>query len=127
MPQANVIRWRDGAGWLLLSGGGDFRSADTGHVEAEALARIPAGDPVAYVWAAGDVEAADQHLEALIDLGAPTGYLVDVLTEDDDTLRKQLANAGMIVFGDGSNALELRSGVFGAALEGISPAYEPRA
>ncbi len=124
MPQANVIRWRDGAGWLVLSGGGDFESAEVGEIEAEALARVPAGDPVAYIWAATDVETADKHLTALEDLGAPTGFLVDVLTEDDATLREQLAVVGMVIIEDGPNVTELRSGLLGAALEGINAAYE---
>ena len=121
MPQANVIRWRDGAGWLVLSGGD---TSATGDIEADALAHVPAGEPMAYVWAAGDVEAADQHLAALAALGAPTGYLVDVLTEDDDTIRQELADAGLILIGDGPNIKELRSGLLGAALEGIETAFE---
>src|SRR5260370_3100809 len=100
MPRANMIRWRDGAGWLVLSGGGDIESAETGEIEAEALARVAAGDPMAYIWAAGDVETADKHLEALLDLGAPTGYLVDVLTEDDETVRGQLPVPGLTVLRD---------------------------
>ncbi len=40
MPQANVIRWRDGAGWLVLSGGD---TSDTGDIEADALAHVQAG------------------------------------------------------------------------------------
>src|SRR5438552_3939462 len=124
MPQANIIRWRDGTGWLVLSGGGDYASADTGEIEAEALARVAAGDPMAYIWAAGDVETADKHLDALHDLGAPTGYLVDVLTEDDETLRGELAVAGLIVLGDGPNVKALRSGLLGAALEAIGSAFE---
>src|SRR5258708_7281923 len=124
MPQANVIRWRDGAGWLVLSGGGEFEGADVGEIEAEALARVPAGDPLAYIWAATDVETADRHLSVLEDLGAPTGYLVDVLTEDDATLREQLSVAGMVIIEDGPNVTGLRSGLLGAALEGINAAYE---
>jgi hypothetical protein len=140
MPQANVIRWREGAGWLVLSGGGyatgggdssddhlsddDFSSEEITEIEAEALTRVAAGDPIAYVWAANDLETADKHLEALHDLGGPTGYLVDVLTEDDDSLRQQLSGAGMIVLGDGPNARELRSGILGAAIEAIGVAFE---
>src|SRR5215510_5107969 len=124
MPRTKVIRWRDGLGWLVLSGGADFESADGSEIEAETLARVPAGDPLAYIWAAGDVESADQHLATFEELGAPTGFLVDVLTEDDDTLRRQLADAGLIVIGDGPNLNELRSGLLGAALEGISQAFE---
>ncbi len=124
MPQANVIRWRDGAGWLVLSGGAESADGETADIEADALVRVKAGQPIAYVWAAGDVEAADKHLDALEELGAPTGYLVDVLTEDDDTLRKQLEIAGLVVLGDGPNVRELRSGLLGAAIEGIGAAFE---
>src|SRR5258708_12273197 len=116
MPQANVIRWRDGAGWLVLSGGGDIESAEVGEIEAEALARVPAGDPVAYIWAATDVETADKHLTALEDLGAPTGFLIDVLTEDDATLREQLAVVGMVIIEDAPNLTEFQSGLLGLPL-----------
>jgi hypothetical protein len=88
------------------------------------LAKVAAGDPIAYVWAAGDVETADKHLDALHDLGGPTGYLVDVMTEDDESLRKQLSEAGLIVLGDGPNVKGLRSGLLGAALEGMNEAFE---
>jgi hypothetical protein len=124
MPRTNVIRWRDGAGWIVLSGGGDFATGETGDLEVEVLARMQAGDHIAYVWAGGDVETADQHLASLEDLGAPTGYLVDVLTEDDDTIRSQLSSAGLIIVGDGSDITNMRSGVLGAALDGISKAFE---
>jgi len=74
--------------------------------------------------AAGDVEDADSHLAALEDLGAPTGYLVDILTEDDDTLRTQLSDAGLIILGDGPNAKGLRSALPGGALEGMIACFE---
>jgi hypothetical protein len=124
MPRANVIRWLDGEGWIVLSGGGDIESAETGHIEASALAKVPTGQPLAYIWAAGDIEHADKHLEALYDLGAPTGYLVDILTEDDDTLRAELKDAGLIVLGDGANNKNLRNALPGSALDAMLEAYE---
>ncbi len=124
MPQANVIRWRDGAGWLVLSSGAGEVGVEAGDIEADALARVGVGRPIAYIWAAGDIEAADKHLGALDDLGAPTGYLVDILTEDDETLRQQLEGAGMVIIGDGPNLDGLRSGLLGAAIEGIGTAFE---
>lgn len=123
VPRNNVLRWRDGAGWIVLSGGGEVDSASTGDIEAEALARVHAGDPIAYIWAGSDIERADEHLVALDELGGPTGYLVDALTEDDDTLRNQLKIAGMIVLGDASDPATLYSALIGAALEGISEAH----
>src|SRR5258708_15429069 len=103
MPRANMIRWRDGAGWLVLSGGGDIQSAETGEIEAEALARVAAGDPMGYIWAAGDVETADKHPAALHDLRAPTRYLVGRLNQDDDSLRSQLAARGLILLRERPN------------------------
>ena len=38
---------------------------------------------MAYLWSAGDIEAADRYLEYVRDLGGRTGYLLDVLAEKD--------------------------------------------
>ncbi|MHB8628081.1 MAG: type 1 glutamine amidotransferase family protein [Aggregatilineales bacterium] len=122
MPRANVFQWHAGAGWLILAGGG-AGSGTVGEVETLALGKATPGEPIAYIHAAGDVETADQHLAALEDAGAPTGYLVDVQTEDDDTLREQLAQAGLIIVGDGPNPGALRNGLVGAALDGIGEAF----
>jgi cyanophycinase-like exopeptidase len=122
MPQVNVIRWRDGQGWIVLSGG-DRTLEDTSDIEAQAMTRIGLGEPVAYLWAAGDIESADRHLEVLSDLGAPTGYLVDVLTEDDATISRQIAEAGMVILGDGPNLEQLRMATVGAALEGMNQSF----
>ncbi len=119
MPRANIFAWRDGAGWLVLSGGGEAAS----EVEALALAKVPPGEPIAYVWAAGDIDHADRHLAALEDSGAPTGYLVDVQTEDDDTIRARISDAGLIILGDGPELGALRGGIAGAAADGMATAY----
>jgi hypothetical protein len=108
---------------LILAGDGSGSGA-VGEVETLALAKATPGEPIAYIHAAGDVEAADQHLAALEDAGAPTGYLVDVQAEDDDTLREQLAQAGLIIIGDGPNPGALRNGLIGAALNGIGEAFD---
>ncbi len=120
MPTANIFTWKDGRGWLILSGGG----VEGSDPEAQALAKIPAGDPVAYIFAASDIEAGDQHLAALEDAGAPVGYLLDVTTEDDATIRAQLTEAGMILLGDGPNVAALRGGLVGAAAEAMQSAFD---
>ncbi len=122
MPHANIFGWRDGAGWIVLSGGG----APGNEIEALALTRLPPGDPVAYIWAADSAESADLHLAALDEAGAPTGYLVDVQAEDDDTIGEQLAQAGMIILGDGPDIGALRGGIAGAALDGMAQAHARR-
>jgi hypothetical protein len=118
MPQAKILRWRDSRGWLVLAGSQDE------DIEAQALERSPAGRPLAYVYAASDVETADRELERLEDLGAPTGYLVDVLTEDDDTVIQHISDAGIIVLGDGSAPDQLRNGLLGAASQGLGSALD---
>jgi hypothetical protein len=124
MPQVNVIRWRDGEGWIILAGGGDPESEEMLDITAQALGRIRYGEPVAYVFAAGDIDAADEHLVTLDDLGAPTGYLVDVITEDDETIKRQITEAGMVVIGDGPEVETLRSAMLGAAQEALNTAHE---
>lgn len=126
MPQVNVLRWRDGRGWIILAGSGaplgDQDDVDL-DIEAQALTRIAYGEPIAYIWAAGDADTADQHLALLDEMGAPTGYLVDIVTEDDESIRAQLNEAGMIVLGDGQALHTLRAALLGAALEGMQAAY----
>ncbi len=126
MPQVNVLRWRDGRGWIVLAGSGaplgDQDDVDL-DIEAQALTRIAYGEPIAYIWAAGDADTADQHLALLDEMGAPTGYLVDIVTEDDESIRAQLNEAGMIILGDGQAPETLRAALLGAALEGMQAAY----
>jgi hypothetical protein len=58
------------------------------------------------------------------DLGAPSGYLVDVLAEDDATVYDRLASASIVVIEDSANAETLRNALLGAAINGIQEAYE---
>jgi len=92
-------------------------------VEAKMLGHTVSQGPVAYIWAASDLETADQHMESLRDLGARTGYLVDVLTEEDDLLFRQLNEAGVIILGDGPQTETLRQALVGTALRGIEDAF----
>src|SRR5574338_120647 len=93
MAQNNVLRWQDGRGWLILSGGGQAAS----DVRAEALGRAAADGGVAYITLGGRTESGEKALADMEDLGAPSGYLVDVLTEDDDTVNTKLSEAGIVV------------------------------
>jgi len=119
MPSRSVFQWRDGRGWLVLSGGPDR----AGELRAMALERASADGAVACV-AINGIEAADRVLTDMQDLGALSGYLVDVAAEDDDTVRSKLAEAGMVVIEGGANAVEVRSALLGAAIEGIKKAHE---
>jgi hypothetical protein len=88
-----------------------------------AINKCPPGLPIVYIFAAGTIEAADQHLTALDDAGATTGYLLDVTAEDDDTIRDHLRDAGLVILGDGERIGALRGGLSGAAIETLESAY----
>ena len=120
MAQGNVFRWRDGEGWLILAGSGSPGS----EVESNAIQKAFPGKPVVYIWAASDADSADQHLSVLDDLGASTGYLLDVNTEDDQAIHAALDDAGLIILGDGPDISALRGGLAGVAIESIEAAYQ---
>ncbi|MCC7209743.1 MAG: hypothetical protein IT323_20715 [Anaerolineae bacterium] len=124
MPQVNVIRWRDGEGWIILAGSSAESTEEALDIAAQALGQNRLHEPVAYVWAAGDEDSADRHLDLLEDLGAPTGFLVDILTQDDETIRRQVEEAGMVILGDGPDVERLRSALQGAASEGIAAVHD---
>lgn len=123
MPQSSIFRWREGEGWLVLAGGGDFRTQDAIEILSEVLARTVSEGPLAYVWAASDVEEADNYLSWVGELGGRTGYLLDVDAEDPEFVMQQLSEAGIIILGDGPNVESLRSALSGAAMAGIRQAY----
>jgi hypothetical protein len=122
MPQANVFRWIDGEGWLILSGGKDDE------IRANALARVQADGGTVYLAIGGEspnmISPTERTLEDMEDLGARSGYIVDIMTEDDETLHDKIAEAGIVVISGGESVAELRSGLLGAAIKGIRTAYE---
>lgn len=119
MARNNVLRWRDGRGWLVLSGVPEAGS----EVRAQAIGRTAADGGVAYVSLGSDTNIAEAALLDMEDLGAPSGYLVDVLLEDDETIRTKLAEASMIVIESDADPASVRSGLLGAAVEGMEAAF----
>ena len=119
MPTRNVFHWIDGRGWLVLSGGPDR----AGELRALALERAAADGGVAVISVSG-VDAGEKLLDDLADLGAPSGYLVDLASEDDETIQSKLAEAGMVIIEGGATANDVRSSLYGAAIAGIQKAYE---
>jgi len=118
MAQNNVLRWQDGRGWLVLSGGVAVES----EIRARVIERNTADGGVAYISV--NTPEGGTALDDMSDLGAPTGYQVDILTEDDDTILKSLSEAGIVVLEDTLSSTGLRSGLQGAALTGIQAAFE---
>lgn len=119
MAGNNVLRWPDGQGWLILSGGNDGQS----EVRAQTLERAAADGGVVYL-SLGSLESAESALEDMEDLGAGAGYLVDLLVEDDETIKGRVGEAGIIVIQGGHDAEGVRSSLLGAAIEGIRAAFE---
>jgi hypothetical protein len=120
MAQNNVLRWHDGRGWLILSGGGDSLS----DVRALALGRAAADGGVAYITLGSQTGLGEKALADMEDLGAPPGYLVDVLSEDDETITAKLSEAGIVVIEGGAETDDLRSSLIGAAIDGIQTAFQ---
>lgn len=117
MPNRSIFRWRDGLGWLVLSGHTDASA----EVRAKAISRIASGGSIAYVtFGPGD----DQILNDMQDLGAPAGYWVDVFREDDETLNDLLEQAALIMLPDTLPLEELKPNLTGAAWDGITTAFE---
>lgn len=116
--QRPVLHWLEGQGWLVLSGRADALS----DVRALALGRIQADGGIAYIGL--DSDDYDDLIEDMGELGAPTGYLVNIMTEDDETIRTRLEEASMILIPDEYPPEEIRSALTGAALEGVKKAYE---
>lgn len=123
MPQLNVFHWLPGRGWIVLSGGGPPESDDVQSVEAHLLARTVSQGPLVYVWAAGDLDSADRHMDSLRELGARTGYLVDILSEPDEEVYARLSEAGVIILGDGPQQDALHDALSGVVLEAIHSAF----
>lgn len=115
-----MLRWLDGRGWLVLSGGGEGSS----DVRAQALARLSADGGLAYLTIGSQTAIGEKVFADLEDLGAPSGYVVDILSEDDETIQSRLGDAGMIVMDSSRSTTELRSSVIGAAAEGIQTAFQ---
>jgi hypothetical protein len=118
MSKNQILSWVDGPGWLVLSGG----PVSLGTVRAAALTRIAVEGSVAYI---GLNEHDNEDLiEDMGELGAPTGYLVNVMAEDDETVRKQLIDAALIVVPGNFDPATLRGGLLGAAMDGIEAAFK---
>jgi hypothetical protein len=112
-----VLNWPGGAGWLVMTGGG---ADPLGDLRGYALNFIMTDGGVAYVGFDNDDH--EDLIEDLGELGAPTGYLVNVMTEDDDTIREMLTDSSMVLLPDVPFDY-LYSAMQGAGIEGLSAAY----
>jgi cyanophycinase len=111
MTQAGPLRWRTGAGWLVLAGGGKWEEGDTGAIDAAALGWADLDRPMALLTTAGGSTAeGEAFLDSLADLGGPGGYVVPIFDAADAQQAENcrlLAQAGLVYIGDGPDVLGL--------------------
>lgn len=123
MPEQQIFKWLDGRGWIVLSGRTDASGGDVGDIRSLVLARSMADGGLACVSLAGGVDDAERLLDDLDDLGAPAGYIVDIVAEDDQTIQNHLADAGLIVIDSAPDPQTARSALLGAPIDGIQAAF----
>lgn len=129
MTQAGPLRWRTGAGWLVLAGGGRWQNGETGAIDAAALGWADLDRPLAVLLTAGGSTAAGEALlEYYADLGGPSGYVVPVF---DAASARQAENcrlleqAGLVYIADGPDATGLVQALSDSpALEALERAFE---
>jgi len=127
MTRAGPLRWPVGAGWLILVGGGEWERGETAEIDDRLLARADFSRPIAVLpTASGSLIAGEPLLEYYADLGGPHGYVVPILgatdARDEETCRL-LAEAGLIVVGDGDALVLTRTLRASPALEGMMEAF----
>lgn len=120
MPHASLFRWIEGNGQLIIAPG----TTGSTDIRAEAISQAPSGGALVCAMVNGLGEAADALLDDLELLGAPAGYVVDLVTEDDETIETALRDASIIVIESGRDIASARSALLGAAARGIRAAYE---
>ena len=91
MRATTPFGWQAASGWLVLSGSTDA----LGEIRARALSRCDASGAIAYVSLAGDL--GDALMEDMAELGATSGYLVDLEESDNNEIYERLNSAAMIV------------------------------
>lgn len=122
MPQSTIFSWKPG-GWIVLAGGGDPTSEANLLVDGNVLSRTVSNFPMAYIWSAGDIDAADHHLEQFQELGGRTGFLLDILSERNASIAEQLDEAGIIVLGDGPRFMDVQQKLPGIVIEAMERAF----
>jgi len=110
------LTWLEGLGWLVLSAG------QSEAIRAQTLHRLKPKGGVAYLGLRES--SADATMDDFEDLGAPTGYLVNILVEDDDQIATALREVSLIVLDGSENPSRLYDALQGAAIDEMRSAYQ---
>ena len=118
MSPGAPFSWLDSNGWLVLSGEPDALS----EIRAQALSRYDGAGAIAYISLANDL--GDALMDDMAELGAPSGYLVDLEEGDNNEIYERLSAAGMIVIEADRNAEVLRSLMSQTVISALKSALE---
>ncbi len=104
MPQQGPLQWVDGNGWLVLSGGGDWRRGDTDVVDAQILAVANLDRPMVVLLSDGPLLEAESVLDHFTTLGGSGGEAFVLSELDDEDLASgrlvaALEDAGVLYLG----------------------------
>ncbi len=116
--EAQILKYISGKGWLVFSGGNTTGS----EVRAQALARAGGYGTTVYISLADD--GGDSLMDDLEDLGARSGYFIDLDYDSPEEIEEQMKMASVIVIEMGSSLDALYRALKGAALEQIQQAYQ---
>ena len=91
MSEQAPLQWLPSNGWIVLSGRADALS----EIRAQALSRHNASGAIAYISLADDL--GDELMDDMAELGAASGYLVDLEEQDNNEIYERLSVAAMVV------------------------------
>jgi hypothetical protein len=118
MMAEKSLRYLSGRGWLVFSGGDSSGSP----IRAQALTRAKTYGATAYISLADD--SGDALMDDLEDLGARTGYFVDLDYDSPEDLKEELEGASFIAIEAGSSIDALYRALNKETVAGIRTAYE---
>lgn len=118
MSTATPFSWLDSNGWLVLSGKPDA----LGDIRARSLSRYDGSSAIAYISLAADL--GDALMDDMAELGAPSGYLVDLEACDNNEIYERLSAAGMIVIEADRNSEALEGLISQTVVSALKAALE---
>lgn len=128
MPEQGPLQWLDGAGWLVLLGGGDWRQGETDQVDAQLLSVANLDRPMIVLTSEGSRAEAELLLDHYTLLGGPGGEafaLAEMTRQQLETSRflTLIKEAGILYLG-GEQALPLVNNLHNSrALQHIVEGY----